>query len=73
MCIWMLYAYVVYMPYHWIVRMQRTAVLVQLLISLILFDISKFSFQDLSWQLHHKMRPRNINPYPAYMENRVSS
>ena len=63
MCLSMWYAYVVYMPYHWIVRLQRTAVLVQLLLSLVLFDISKFSLQGLSWQRHHKIRPRNINKH----------
>jgi len=59
----MWYAYVVYMPYQWIIRLQRTAVLLQLLLSLNSFDISKFSLQGLSCQRHHKIRPRNINTH----------
>lgn len=63
MCISMWYADVVYMPYHWTVRLQLTAVLLQLLVSLISFDISKFPLQALSWQHHHQIRPRNVHTH----------
>jgi hypothetical protein len=43
--------------------LQRIAVLVQLLLSLISFDISKFSLHGLSWQRHYKIRARNINTH----------
>jgi len=49
------------MPYHWTVRLQLTAVLLQLLLSLIAFDISKFSHRGLSSQHHHQIRPRNVH------------
>ena len=43
----------------------KNAASVQLLLSLISYDISQSSLQGLSWQRHHKIRPQNSHTYTS--------